>query len=127
MMTFEQTLERWIQVKQAVSELQEEERMLREGIFNGCFPAPVEGVNKYSLPNGTVIKGTYTLNRKLLVNPLEDNRWASLKLPGHIAGPLLNRKWDLAIKPYRELVEEHRKLVDSVLEIKPGLPKLEVV
>lgn len=119
-------LARWQELKQAIEVMSEEERMLREGLFNGTFPEPEEGTNEYTLPDGRIVKGVYKLNRKLNEDVLPDVvaelGWTpkSKKLP-------IRTKQELDLKKYRTLDDEQRAIFDQALTITPGLPSLEVV
>lgn len=121
-MSYYETLNRWKELKEAISRLQDEERALREGLFGGTFPNPEEGTNKVELPDGRTLKGVYPINRKVVEKELP-----TLDLPPKAKSKLFKVKHSLVISEYRKLDEETRKKVDSVLSIKPGLPRLEVV
>lgn len=129
-MNYFETVQRWVQLKDTIQHLQAEERALREGLFSGTFPSPREGVNSYDLPDGTVLKGTYVINRKLKEDAYKEN-WSKIvqaaKIPSAVATKLIRTKYELSVTPYKKLDEEQRKAVDGILEIKPGLPKLELV
>lgn len=117
------TLDRWYQLTEAIARLQAEERALREGLFNGTFPSPREGVNKVELPDGRVLKGTYRINRKVLEDKLQE-----AKFPKSLRDNVFKTKHDLIVSAYRNLDEDTRNAVDAVLEIKPaGLHGLELV
>lgn len=122
-MDYMETVERWLELKETVRKLQDEERALREGLFQGTFPSPDEGVNKAELPDGRILKGTYKIHRSL--TDIEDFR--KLRLNGDLENQLIRVKHDLVIAAYRRLDSDTRKKVDSVLVIKPGLPTLELV
>lgn len=134
-MNYYETIERWYEIQAALAVLYLEEKSLREGLFNGTFQKPKEGVNSIVLPEGRgVLKGTYKLNRnftkdfKANVKPVIPKTIISqIALPQEVIIPLINCEYSLRIGPYRELTDEQRNAVDAVLEIKPGLPGLELV
>ena len=115
-----QTLERWQELRDTIKKLQGEERALREGLFSGTFPEPTEGTNTLKLPNGATVKGVYKFYRK----PREDELGS---LPKRLLNKVFRVKHELVTKEYRDLSEEDRLAVDSVLDIKPGLPSFDVV
>jgi hypothetical protein len=119
------TLNRWHAVKQAIRDLQKEEQTLRTGLFGGTFTAPREGVNNFTLPDGSILKGTYELNRNLVKD--FQQKLPALKLPQEIVDKLIVTKYSLSVKEYKALEPEVRKKVDSILDIKPAMPKLELV
>jgi len=114
------TLERWSELKETISKLQGEERALREGLFRGSFPDPVEGTNIYELDNGQQLKGVYKINR----TTIEANVDA---LPAKLRKQVYKVKHVLNVKAYRELSATEQLQVDMTLKIKPGLPTLSVL
>ena len=54
-MDYFETLARWQELQEAIKHMQAEEKALRQGIANGTFPEPKEGVNKLVLEDGQVI------------------------------------------------------------------------
>lgn len=123
-MEYMEALERQQELAAAIKHMQAEERALREGLFNGTFPAPREGTNEYTLPDGRIVKGTFKLNRSLnedeLKGVLKQLGWKKADAP-------VRTKTELDLTRYRELPDETRAIFDTALEIKPGLPTLEVV
>ena len=125
-MDYFQTLERWFQVSNALKELKAEEIALRVGLFGGTFPKPREGVNKVTLPDGRVLKGTYVINRTLDQKWWLDN-YKQVGIPKEIKTKLIAVTYGFHLEVYRELPEQLRKNFDKALIIKPGAPKLELV
>jgi hypothetical protein len=113
-------IERWLQLKTTIAHLTAEEKALREGLFHGTFPNPVEGTNTYELPGGHKIKGIYKINRTV-------DQEAVLTIPKTLLTNTFKVKRELNIKAYRELTDKERKAIDAVLKIEPGLPGLEFV
>jgi hypothetical protein len=122
-MEYMEMLGRWRELQVSIRHLQDEEKQLREQLFEGTFPDPVEGSNKYELPDGSVLKGTYKLNRKFVKGFTPQD----LKVSTELRNMLVSIKYDLSVAAYKKLDEQTRKKVDSVLEIKPGLPSLELI
>lgn len=119
-MDYFETLDRWAVVKESIRQLQAEERALREGIFNGTFPEPTEGVNKVELPDGRVLKGTYRINRRVLEDRLTS-------VPKDIREKAFKLRHSLNTGAYRDLTDAQRAKVDEALDIKPGLPSLDII
>jgi hypothetical protein len=120
--------DRWAQLKEMIAPLAEEEMKLRRRIFATYFPDPKEGVNDLPMggDGGYVLKGTYKIERKLIVeqytNLAQEFREAKLPLKD-----LVVSKLSLSVAEYKKLTEEQQALFDKALEIKPGAPTLEVV
>lgn len=129
--------------------LVEQESEWRKRLFAYFFPAPKEGTNSYTLPDGHVLKGTYPVDRKvdtqtvlslrgLRVSDLEPALAASLGLaqvpPETLVAEAMRLNVDsllswepkLQTKPYRELTAEQRAIFDRCLTIKPGSLSMEV-
>ena len=119
-MDYNETLARWLSLKLAITNLQGEERALREGIFNGSFKKPKEGVNKLELSDGRTLKGTHKLNRKV-------DQEGAASLPPTVREAAFKTELKLKTSDYRKLSDAKRKQVDKVLTITPGLPTLEIV
>lgn len=113
-------IDRWHNLTVAISNLQAQEKALRESLFAGTFTAPTEGVNSFPLPDGRVLKGTYKLNRTV-------DQTGAAALPKKLRDAAFKSKLELVLKNYRDLPEEDRKVVDGVITTKPGLPALELV
>lgn len=121
-MDYFETLLRWQELQAIIPKLQAEERALREGLFKGSFPDPVEGTNKLELPDGRILKAVHKLYRTV-----DEKALATITLTKAQREKLFRTKHELKVSAYKSLDKGTRKLVDSVLTIKPGLPTLEVV
>ena len=119
MSTYLETLERWHQLKATIKSLQEQEKALRIGLFDGSFKKPVEGVNKMTLPDGRELKGTHKINRKV-------DQGAVPKIPAGLRGRVFQIKYSLIMSVYKKLSPTERNKVDHALEIKPGTPTLDL-
>jgi len=116
------TLERWQELKAAITKLQGEERALREGLFEGAFQTPVEGTNTMDLPDGRKLKGVYNIRRTIREAEFDD-----LKISPALRKTLFKTKHTLQTTAYRGLDDETRNNVDTILTIKPGLPTLSII
>lgn len=120
-------LNAWSEMQQKLSALKSAEMLLRIKIFKGLFPHPVEGTN--SVPLGTegwLIKAKYPITRKpdiaMLTARAQELREAGIPLDS-----VIRTVPELATGEYRKLTEEQQKLLDQVMDIKPGSPALEIV
>jgi hypothetical protein len=126
-------MKEWYALKQQIDDLKNKEVVLRQFIFNGIFPKPEEGINKYDINDGTgaVLKATHVINRKVQEDAL-DELTKSLQtnasnLPQLDLSKLVKWKPEVSIKEYRLLTDEQRNLFDQTLVIKPGMPSLEIM
>lgn len=120
-------LNEWAVLNKQLGEMKSKEMLLRMKIFKGLFIDPVEGTN--SVPLGTegwVIKAKYPINRKIDV-ALLTARAPELRAAGIPVDSVVRTVPELAVAEYRKLSEDLQKLFDSVMEVKPGSPSLEIV
>jgi hypothetical protein len=123
----QEDLNSWDALQKQLGALKSAEMLLRMKIFKGLFLNPVEGTN--SIPLGTegwVIKAKYPINRKPDV-ALLTARAVELRAAGIPLDSVIRVVPELATGEYRKLTEEQRKLLDQVMEVKPGAPALEIV
>lgn len=123
-MEYLQMLAEWKALKSNLETMKEREMQLRKLLFEGAFPTPKEGVNKVTLVDGTVVKGTYKLNRKI-----DPEKWGGLasKLDQQTLSNITKVKTELVVGAFNKLAEETKKVVEGALIIKPGAPELEVI
>ncbi len=115
-----ETLDRWQELQATIKQLQAEERALREGIFEGSFPDPVEGTNTIELPDGRKLKAVYKIYRNT-----DEDAYELLPVGGK---EVFRAKHVLSTTLYRALSDAKRAVVDRALTIKPaGLPTLSIV
>lgn len=120
-MDYYQTLERWESLKKSIQRLQLEEKALRQGLFDGTFPNPIEGTNKKELEDGRVLKGVFKINRKV------SDQEGVFRLPKAQRDLMFRTKVDLKTAEYKKLDDEARKAVDVYLTATPGLPTLDLI
>lgn len=89
-----------------------------------AFPTPTEGTNNQPLPDGNVLKGTFTNNYTLEQAQIET---ALKALPHAVAQGLVKWKGELKVSAYKALEPAHKAVVNEILTIKPGRPRLEIV
>ena len=123
-MNYFQMLSEWKELKSNLETMKGREMQLRKLLFEGAFPAPKEGVNRVTLVDGTVVKGTYKLNRKI-----DPEKWGGLasKLDQQTLSNITKVKTELVVGAFNKLPEETKKVVEGALIIKPGAPELEVI
>lgn len=125
----------WEESADQLSRIKAREAILRRKIFDFMFPVPVEGVNNVKLPDGTLIKGGYKIDRKVdeallqamnQPNPELDGK-SIFEVGGINSGKLVKMEPSLVTSEYRELTEEQRLLFERVLIMKPSMPSLDLV
>lgn len=114
-------LAEWREAVEKLDELKNLELDLRKKLFAGAFPAPSEGTQRVTLLDGTVLKGSLRLNRRIDPEALQE-----VNLPEEIKSRVVRMKPELDIKMYRTLCDEDRAKFDACLTIKPGTPTLEI-
>ena len=102
------------------------EQDLRKKVIATVFPEPGEGVNKFDLANGWVLKATCPVTRTVDDAAFDLLRPKLAEL-GVIADTLVKTKLSLETKSYKSLSDATRALVDEALTIKPGSYTLELV
>lgn len=130
-------LKSWENSKAVLERAKNTEMALRKAVGAFVFPAPKEGVNTHDLGGGYALKLGHKLNYKLIgdIDKIEAIEEAAAKL-GNEGEFLIERvivwKAEFSKSEYNKLDEglpthkEVKKLVDSVLEITPGSPTLEI-
>jgi hypothetical protein len=121
-------IQEWYRLKKELGILKSKEALLRQKVFDGLFPNPVEGTNTFPLEPvdgiNYALKAVYPINRKI------DAALLSVHLPllreTLPVDKLIKYPPDLVLAEYRTLTAEEQKLFDSVMEIKPGMPGLEI-
>ncbi len=124
----EADLNAWYAAQAALNKAKAAELLLRLKIFGHYFPHPVEGTNTVELPAVAgvpyALKAVHTINRKvdeaLLTVSLENLRKT---LP---MDTLIKRTPELVISAYRLLTAEEAKLMDTVMDVKPGTPSMKI-
>lgn len=114
-------LEQWKETAEEIERLKSLELDLRKKLFAGAFPQPEEGIQRVTLTDGTILKGTFRLNRKINAKKLAD-----VELPEAIKNRVIRQKPELDLKMYRTLTEADRQEFDRCLTITPGTPALEI-
>jgi len=121
----------WNQAATELAKLVDHERRLRTAVFETHFPAHTEGVNRTDIGNGYQLKATakynYNLKNKNGETEMAIEAIAKLGEKGaFIADRLIRWQPELSVSEYRKLDDTIKKEIDKVLEIKPGMPALEI-
>lgn len=114
----------WRESKAVLTEAKKLEVDLRNQIFQQLFPAPMEGTNTYTLPDGAKVKGTYKYYRKVDEAAIAD---VMNQLPEEVRPLLIRFKPEVNVKVYKSLPEQQRMLFEEALIIKPGTPGLDYI
>lgn len=124
-MSADADLARWYQLQAQLAQVKAEEMVLRKRLFGNYFPAPREGTNNLTLPDGAVLKGDHKISRDIDQALLQVNGPALVE-EGIPVGKLVQWQPSLVMKEYRELEEKQRLRFDICLTIKPGSPTLQI-
>lgn len=117
---------KWHESAAALAAAKAKELTLRNMVFGRFFPNAKEGTTTIELPENWKVKGVAKLNRKVDEAALS----ASVKRlteAGIVIEDVIRYKPELAVSKYREYPEHQRLLIESVLEITPGTPSVELV
>lgn len=117
----------WDEMKKQLAILKKTEALLRAKIFKSFFPNPVEGMNKVPLENDWVLKGEYTITRKLDIGVIPAIKDPLIALGVAKPDALIKYEPSLVLSKYRELTKEQMHVFDQALIITPGSPTLEIV
>lgn len=131
----------WEAAKDTLARAKESEMEARTAVTKFAFPTPKEGMNNLPLNNGYTLKMGHKLNYNITAPnaKIEEAEDAAEKI-GNEGAFLFERAitWEpkFSLSEYRKIEEgakeglpTHTKvkaLVDSLLEIKPGAPSLEI-
>lgn len=134
-------LQAWHETQAMLAYLVNVERHMRTAAFDLYFPgyreAGESGLKNYDLGGGYVLKGTPAVNYKLDKDAIDDTLAKIAKLGAEgalLADRLVTFKPDLSVTEYKKLdpsasrqQAKAKDLIDGVITITPGLPKLELV
>lgn len=119
----------WDNARAKAAEWKAKEAILRQRVFKGKFPSPVEGTNTVELNKGYVLKAVHVINRKVDLGNLTALAAAEgvFHKEGIDANKLIEWKPDLKTKEYRALPEAKRLIFEQALIITPGSPTMSIV
>lgn len=113
-------IEKWIEIKNQIKELQAQELELRKEIINEKFSNSVIGTNHND--NLTLVRGlTYKVNTDELnaIKDTLDNEFIDTK-------SLFKVSYSLNLKEYKNLTVEQKNMVDNCLTITEKSPDLKI-
>lgn len=128
----DQLLVQWLDSKRALEVAKEREAALRKQIVEsaGFDLSKLEGTERLELGNGYELKAvkklTYTLDVAKVDSAL-DKIEATGPAGKLIAERLVKFKPELSVREYKELDPKFKKIIDSVLTVKSGMPTLELI
>lgn len=125
----------WNKVQSQLAALKAKEAELRVKVVATMYPSAdlgtKEGTERLELGNGYQLKSVFKLNYNM--GKAEEVETALDKLENidaegkFIAERIVKWKPELVVTEYRKLKPKYKKIVDSVLTIKPGATSLEIV
>lgn len=116
---------RWSELKKQKAALDAEEKDLRASLFDTFFPQAAEGSKTLSLPDGWKLKGTKKINRTLVREEFANATAEDITV---LYGTgVLVAKPEFVLSAFRKLEPDTLRVVEKYIEIKPGLPELELV
>lgn len=122
---FDAFLIEWDEKKKKIEVLKEEEMEMRKRIAYSGFTTQESGVNTAELGNGYKLKTTINLDYKL--DPDKHKVLSAIeKLPEFLQDRIVRWKVELSVTEYKQLDPAHKKIIDRVLTIEHGAPKVEI-
>lgn len=123
----QEDLNQWYEAKELLKKYKTLEYALRKKIFGVYFPAPEEGTNTVPFNEDYDLKAKHTLDRKVdepVLNAVAKELREEHKLP---VDTLIRYKPELNKREYNKLTAEEKRVFDQVLTIKEGSPQIEFV
>ena len=118
----ENKLLKWMELKEQLTQIKEEEMLLRRDIVNELFPVYVEGTNEKEV-DGYIYKYRATMSRKLIVpNEVLEQKIENGELPND----LFKRKYELSKTVYNKLTPQQLNTVEEIIETKDNAPILSI-
>ena len=118
----ENKLLKWMELKEQLTQIKEEEMLLRRDIVNELFPVYVEGTNEKEV-DGYIYKYRATMSRKLIVpNEVLEQKIENGELPND----LFKRKYELSKTVYNKLTPQQLNTVEDIIETKDNAPILSI-
>lgn len=113
--------------KRELVSAQRREEEARMALVRAVYPEGThfEGTETADCTDGGKIKFTVPYTYKILVKD-DDLDDALIRIPDHIKGELIKQEPKLNVRVYRTLSIVHKKIVDKILEIRPGKVQIKV-
>lgn len=117
----------YIHAKWAMSQWKDEENKLRRlAVPRLVGESKERGVQTINLPDGYVAKVKQTLNYNVKNDQGQVIYLQSIMPPDMFAN-LFKMRWDISVSGYEALTPQQKLVIDYALEIKPGMPELEII
>ncbi len=120
-------LQKWFKEKDELSKLKFIEHTHRGQLADFYFPSPVVGTNRLDLGGGFDLKLVAGLDYKVDEAALDNVTAAQIKKLKLPWDDLFVYKPSLSLRAYNALSSEQKAFVDTLLDIKPKSPQLEIV
>lgn len=119
-------LHEWVKLDGKIKHLKKQELELREKLVKEFSSKDkIEGSETIELGNDYKLRVKKTLRYNLDSKHVKE---ALTKINDpDVVERLVSWKPSLSVREYKQLNKDHKKSIDSVLEIKPGTPSLEIV
>ena len=118
----ENKLLKWMELKEQLTQIKEEEMLLRRDIVNELFPVYKEGVNTLET-QGFKVKFSCSLSRKVIApNSVIEESIARGLIPEEV----FKRSYSLDKRQYDKLQQSQKDYVESLIETKDNAPALSI-
>lgn len=124
----EPLIDDWLEAKRALVLATEKERLLRNSVVGAIFPDAKRGTNKYTLPDGTVVKYVRGLNIKLIDVKRDYNGLEEAVAAGRLPAGLIVEKitYEVNESKYAGLTNDQKAFLSGAVEVKDRAPTLSV-
>jgi len=116
----------WVKAKIAANKASQIELEARAALVRATFDELDEGTQTYQCCDGVDIKITQPYTYKIIITEQDDIENALARVPIHVVSELVKYKPSLSVTAYRQLSQVHKRIVDTILEIKPGTPQVKI-
>lgn len=118
----ENKLLKWMELKEQLTQIKEEEMLLRRDIVNELFPVYKEGTNTLET-HGFKVKFQCSLSRKVVApnSTIEES-----VARGLIPEEVFKRTYSLDKRVYDKLQQSQKDFVESLIETKDNAPTLSI-
>ena len=120
-------LAEWHSIAEQLRLLKAREIKLRKELFNSFFPEPVEGTNNFELPQDWVLKGKYSVSRKIDEAMFDAHRESLEKDSGIAVDSLISYKLELNLSAFKKLDEKKQLIFSEILIVKESTPTLDII
>jgi len=114
----------WVELAELNKKVKFLEMEIRKSLSENYFPNPTEGANNVPMDGGYKLTNKHTIYRKCDEAAFDG---VFEELPEGSKDLLISFKPELKIREYRKLSDDHKRIFDQCLIIKPGSPELKLV